>query len=182
MRHEVPHQYLALSRDVPQLRGEGNRIPGGLRPFVGHSSLLLLTGLTRAVSVTSKKTNTSPDAVRDGESRFPSRANLGRLTNVNTIVEKATNKGRSTVVAPQLNVVRCETLLSCLRYNFAQCRKGANGAAVPMLQGGPDAHVATRQTSSSSCPKRSNLPYTQSMRDFAQARAVAESNVAIRER
>jgi hypothetical protein len=37
----VPHQYLALSRDVPQLRCKGNWIPGELHPFVGHSSLLL---------------------------------------------------------------------------------------------------------------------------------------------
>ena len=117
----------------------------------------------------------------NGESRFLRQANLGRLTNANTVLEKTTDKSRSNVVASQLDVVRCETLPSCLYYNFAQGRKGASGAAVAMLQGGPDAHIATRQAFPSPCPKRSNLPYTQSMGDFAQARAVAESNVAISE-
>src|ERR1700722_10447217 len=65
MSHEVPHQCLALSRDVAQLRSKGNRIPDGLRPLAGHSFLLLLTGLTRAVSGTSKETNTSADAMRE---------------------------------------------------------------------------------------------------------------------
>jgi hypothetical protein len=95
----------------------------------------------------------------NGESRFLRQANLGRLTNANTVVEKTTDKSRSNVVASQLDVVRCEMLPSCLYYNFAQGRKGASGAAVAMLQGGPDAHIATRQASSSPCPKRSNLPY-----------------------
>jgi hypothetical protein len=35
-----------LSGGIPQLRRKGNRIPGGLQPFVGQSSLLLLTGRT----------------------------------------------------------------------------------------------------------------------------------------
>lgn len=40
MRHEAPHQSLALFRDIPQLRRKDERIPRGLHPFVGHTSPL----------------------------------------------------------------------------------------------------------------------------------------------
>jgi hypothetical protein len=52
-----------LFRDVLQLRRKGDRIPGELRRFVGHSSLLLLSGLTGAVWVAFKKINILLDAV-----------------------------------------------------------------------------------------------------------------------
>jgi hypothetical protein len=61
----------------------------------------------------------------NGESRFLLQANLGRLTDANTVVEKTTDKSRSNVVASQLDVVRCETV-ACIT-PVLQLRPGQEG-------------------------------------------------------
>src|SRR6476469_5295523 len=88
MRHEAPHQSLALFRDIPQLRRKDERIPRGLHPFVGHTSpLVVVRACTRSF----------------GSERLPP-CDRARLINDRTSIPQS---GQSFCGA--VRIVRCES-------------------------------------------------------------------------
>jgi hypothetical protein len=155
MGHEVPHQYLALSRDIPQLRCKGNRIPGGLHPFVGHSFLQVCGDLALlkwpdkdamwAAGARScvTKGEAAPWATtgRRGMWPAPYQPSVGRSCN-----------GTRWVYWRAMEVPRADQANSAVAsvlpvYNFA---RAGRGRSYPRnAPRGPDPRIATRQASSS---------------------------------